>query len=198
MEANLIYLLNYDIIITIFRLSTLEVVNVETAPVIPSRFARWASFVFWWGVTLLTLIVLDDLTVGPAFWLLALVSPILSTIVAFCVSFVFQLWLIYSVTSGQPSRRATRFINRLLPTHKSSRVVACEQSIRRRVVSSLSAIVVTLLIGGVLPVVFLYREGRMRASALRRLALVTTALYALEFALIHGGYGLGAVVRWLV
>ena len=179
-------------------MSTLEVVYVKTAPETTSALARWGSFLFWWGVTLLTLILLDDLLFGPVFWALAAIDVALSTAAAFSASFIFQMWLIHEVLRERQGRIATWFIGRLFMARKRRQIVAREESIQHQVVSSASALAVTLLIGGVLPIVYLHRRQSMSRAALRRLSLATATLYAVEFALIHGGYGLGAVVRWLV
>lgn len=165
---------------------------------VPIRVKRVASFIFWWGVTLVTLVLIDDLVFGPVFWMLSQVNAVMATATAFGVSLVFQLWVNWAGLQPEPGRTARFFINRLMAAHKRSQVVEREESVRRMIVSGASATAISLLVGGVLPIIFLHRRQMMDVGRLRRLAVLTSTIYAIEFALIHGGYGLGAVVGWMV
>lgn len=167
----------------------------KTAPATTSP--CW-SLIFWWAATIITLVLLDDLLFGPAFWALSQVGQVLATVTAFLASFVFQIWMTWAGLRPQPGRVAQFFVNRLMVAHKRRQITEREETLRNQITSIASAIVASLLFGGVIPVIFLHRRGMMSVGYLRRLSFVTSAVYAIEFALIHGGYGFGAVVRWLV
>ena len=156
--------------------------------------------VWWWVVTLAVLIVLDDLVYGPLFWIASLLNVVWATVAAFAASFAFQMWLNMAYIRTAPAPWAQRVVDRLTLARKSPSIERRERTIQQRAVSYVGAIMVTPIIGGVLPVVFLYRRGAMDVGGLRRLAVLTSGIYATEFALIHGGYGLGAVLasvpRW--
>jgi hypothetical protein len=171
---------------------------IPMSKTVPIKIVRWGSFVFWWGVTLVTLILLDDLLFGPIFWLLSQVDRAMATAAAFCASFAFQVWTNWAGLRPNPGRVAQFFINRLMIARKKHQIVEREESLRRQIISGSSALGASLLVGGVIPIIFLHRKGVLGIGHLRRLALMTSAIYATEFALIHGGYGLGAVLGWLV
>lgn len=168
----------------------------ETVPTNSS--SRWWLTILWWAATVITLVLVDDMITGPVFWLLSLVSRPGATIVAFVASFVFQVWLSWAGMNVKSGGRAEAWTNRLMGARKMTHIEENQESLRRHVVSMASAIVVSPLIGGVLPVLLLHRRGLISVDRLRRLAFVTAAIYATEFALIHGGYGMGAVVRVIV
>ncbi len=151
--------------------------------------------VFWWSVTLITLLILDDLLFGPIFWVLALVNPLLSTVVAFVASVLFQNWLIQAGLKAHPGKLATFFLNRLMLGRKNAEVARREDSIKRSAGSAIGALMVTPLIGSVIPVLLLGKHRLMSAEKLRYFSVLLSVIYAIEFALLHGGYGFGGLVR---
>lgn len=160
---------------------------------------RIVHAIIWWSITLAFLFVIDDLTFGPMFWALALVSPVLSTIVAFVASIAFQLVLVREVLRPQRKKIVQFFLRRLLMEERANPEIEMrERSIKRRAASITGAIVVTPLLGGVIPISVLKKQGDVSENALNLLALPLAVMYATEFALIHGGYGIGAIARWLV
>lgn len=132
------------------------------------------------------------------FWALALVSPVLSTGAAFAASVALQLVLIREVLHPRRKKIVTFFLQRLLMERTNPEIEMRESSLKRRAASVAGAILVTPLLGSVIPISVLKKQGDVSVMTLRQLALPLSALYAVEFALIHGGYGLGAVVRWVV
>jgi len=144
------------------------------------------STVLWWLITFALLIIVDDLTFGPLFWVLArLTSAALAFAVAFGLYLVVQTYLIWQGTSPDPSRAAAWFLSRLRLDRKWDRVAANEQSLQRSVVGAFTAIAAAPIIGGVLPPVLLHKSGAsVRFS--RQVGFVTALVYAAEFALLHG------------
>ena len=153
---------------------------------------------FWWIVTIVTLFVLDDLVFGPGYWLLALVNPLFSTVVAYAVSFVFQVWLINACLRPKTGKIATFAIERLMLERKNVEIAKREQSIKRSATSALGALLVTPLIGATIPTLLLHKHQLMEVQVLRWFSLLLAAIYSAEFALIHGGYGFGGLLRTLV
>ncbi len=150
---------------------------------------------FWWTITVLTLFILDDLVFGPVFWTIAVWNQLAATVIAFAASWAFGMWLIIAGMRPAPSRAASFLLKRLMLERKNEEIAAREASIRKQAWSVAGAFLVTPLIGAVIPVLLLNKKQAMSHAQLLRLALVLTALYATEFALIHGGYGLGAIAH---
>lgn len=159
---------------------------------------RIVQGVFWWIVTIVTLFVLDDLVFGPFFWAMALVNPVFSTVAAFVSSTVFQIWLIYTCLKPEPSKPAKFFFKRFMLERKNAEVARREASIKRTASSALGALLVTPLLGALIPVMVMRKHQLMSEIALRRYAFVLLLVYAAVFAAVHGGYGLGGLVRMFV
>ncbi|MGK2896466.1 MAG: hypothetical protein ACSLEY_02605 [Candidatus Saccharimonadales bacterium] len=156
---------------------------------------RIVQTVFWWGVTILTLFILDDLVFGPAFWAIVLWSPAVATGLAFVASFIFQTWLISAVVKQERSKLASFFLQRFMLERKNKEVARRESSLKRQAASVVGAILVTPLMGSVVPVIVLHEYHVMGAKQFRLFALFLSVVYAMEFALIHGGWGFGALAR---
>jgi hypothetical protein len=161
----------------------------------PTHTPRWKS-ALWWALTLVTLFLIDDIFIGPIFWGISVVSPLLSTVLAFTSSFAFQVWVTRAGMSQRPTKWAQSYIDGLMLTQKKGEVVERKGSLQSTITSTVSAVLMSLLIGGILPVLLLHKNGKLKEKYLLRLMWLTSAIYATEFALIHGGYGLGAVARW--
>lgn len=159
---------------------------------------RVVQVVFWWGITLVTLLVLDDLLFGPVFWSLAVVNPGLSTVAAFVASVSFQQWLVHASLRPRQGKFALFFLQRLSLKRKNSEIASREDSLRRTAASVVGALAVTPLIGGVIPILLLNKHQMMERGKLRLFSVLLAVIYACEFALLHGGYGLGAVVRAII
>ncbi len=151
-----------------------------------SRAAAPLSVVAWWLATVLTLVVLDDLTFGPAFWVVArLAGPLVAVIAIFCVYVPAQLVILKGATSDSPGRATSFFLRRLDLERRKPQLARNEQQLRSKVVGAGSAVLLSLVIGGVLPPLLLWRRGADRRFVLR-LGVVTSFVYAAEFALLHG------------
>lgn len=147
---------------------------------------RWVRTVGWWAATLLTLIVLDDLTFGPVFWLVSrLESPLAGFTLALVIYVPAQILLVRAGTSDSPGKVATFFLSRLDLERRSTNVAEREQRLRARVTGVISASALSLAIGGVLPPLALWRAGYGR-TFVRRLSWLTATIYAVEFSLLHG------------
>lgn len=83
-------------------------------------------------------------------------------------------------------------------TRKSNKVAEREIVIKGKIISAFGAFMATPLIGGVVPILILHKYGITTKSKLRYLGVLLSVMYALEFAMIHGGYGIGATLRVLV
>ncbi|HYI61869.1 MAG TPA: hypothetical protein VEW93_08710 [Acidimicrobiales bacterium] len=147
---------------------------------------RQVHTVLWWAATVLTLVLLDDLTFGPVFWVVSRVgSPSAGFLVALAVYVPAQIALVHRGTSDRPGRLATFMLSRLDLQRRSRQIAAREQDMRARVTGVASAFGLSLVIGGVLPVLLLHRAG-YGTGFVRRLAVATSVAYAIEFALLHG------------
>jgi hypothetical protein len=158
---------------------------------------RIARGLFWWSVTILVLVVLDDLVFGPIFWSIAVLSRPAAVILAFFASWAFGTWLVFRGTRSSPGRVAQFFLNRLWLERKNPHIGQRERKVRDSVTSTVAATLSTPFIGGVIPSLVLYKRDLMPVAQIRRLAVFLAALYAVEFAALHG-YGFGAVLRGVV
>jgi len=147
---------------------------------------RRLSTIGWWAATLLTLVVLDDLTFGPAFWLISLLgSPLAGFLTALAIYVPAQVLLVRAGTSDDPHAIARWFLDRLDLHRRFEGIATREKSLRSRVTGGVSACLLSVLIGGVIPPLVLWRHGHGQAFV-RRLSYVTATIYAVEFAVIHG------------
>lgn len=148
--------------------------------------SRRFSTIGWWTATLATLVILDDLTFGPVFWLISLFgSPIAGFAVALAIYVPAQVLLVRAGTSDDPHPIARWFLDRLDLARRFDGVAQREKSLRSRVTGGASACLLSLVIGGVIPPMVLWRQGHSQ-QFVRRLSLATATIYALEFALLHG------------
>lgn len=149
-------------------------------------FAHTASTIGWWAATLVTLVILDDLTFGPFFWLISrLGSPTAGFLAAFVIYVPVQIALVRAGTSGSPGRLAAAMLRRLDLDRRSKNIADREHRMHERVTGTISALGLSLLIGGVLPPLILWRSG-FSTRFVRVLSVATATIYALEFALLHG------------
>lgn len=148
--------------------------------------ARIASTALWWAATLLTLVILDDLTFGPLFWVISrTIGAGVAVALIFAVYVPVQVWLVARGTAPEPGRVASFFLKRLDVQRRHDGIAERERFLRDRIVGIASAIVMTVLVAGVLPCLVLYRQGYSRHFVLR-LSYVTAPIYAAEYALLHG------------
>ena len=144
------------------------------------------STTWWWCLTLLTLVVLDDLTFGPAFWAISRLAGAVWAVVAIYAIYVpVQLFLVDRGTRSDPGRIASWFLTRLDLQRRHPEIRRNELRLRAKVLGLLSSVGLSLLIGGVLPPLILHRRGFPRRVVLPT-ALVTSLVYATEFAVLHG------------
>jgi len=147
---------------------------------------RLTSVVGWWALTILTLVVLDDLTFGPAFWAISrLAGPLVAVAAIYAIYVPVQVYLVARGTSDAPGRFATFFLRRLDLERRNVHVAQNERRLRAKVLGIGSALLGSLVIGGILPPLLLWRSGTPRAQVLR-LSVATSVLYATEFAVLHG------------
>lgn len=154
-----------------------------------------ARSIFWWMLTLAVLFIVDDLLFGPCFWLLSLADPLIATMVAFCSSFLFQVWLVQVGTRPDSGVFGRVMLRRLMLGHRKPEINYRELALQKRAASLVGAIAVTPIIGGVIPALILHRHGVMGSRGIRIASIVLAAIYAGEFAALHGGYGFGALLR---
>lgn len=140
--------------------------------------------VLWWVVTIATLVVLDDLTYGPIFWLTTAVMGSAAVVVAFVVYLVAQVYLVHHGAKETPGRLARRLLDRLRLARSSEQVAQREELLHQKVTSALVACLLAPLIGGVLPPLLLWKRGWSRGSVML-LSVVTGSIYAAEFAFLH-------------
>ena len=130
--------------------------------------------------------VLDDLTFGPFFWLLArLTAAWVACLAIFAIYVPAQIYIVRRATQPVPGRFAAFFLRRLDLARRHQEISDREQHVRRKVTSGVSAVVSSLLIAGVLPPLLLWRLG-YDVRYVRRISYVTATVYAAEFALLHG------------
>ncbi len=142
--------------------------------------------VWWWALTVATLVVLDDLTFGPLFWAIArLAGAGVAVAAVYAVYVPAQLWVLSRGVTDEPGRLATWFLQRLDLQRRAKPVQENEARVRSRVVGVGSALVLSLLIGGVLPPLLLWRRGWERRTVMQ-VGVATSVIYATEFALLHG------------
>lgn len=147
---------------------------------------RHIETIGWWIVTIATLVVLDDLAFGPFFWAISrLAGPLVAVVAIYLVYVPAQLFLVARGTTDRPGRFARFFLTRLDLERKSTKVAEVERSIRQKVTGISSAILLSLVLGGVIPPLTMWRHGYERRTV-KRVSAVTAVLYATEFALLHG------------
>ncbi|MBI3889328.1 hypothetical protein HY312_01980 [Candidatus Saccharibacteria bacterium] len=139
---------------------------------------------------------MDDLVFGWIFWAVAWWNQVASTVLAFIASFSFQVWLVHAGLREKRGKVAQGMLDKLmLSTRSMSAIEQRERAVKKTVVGIVSAVIVTPLIGSVIPVLLLAKQESLSTKALKRLSLILAALYALEFCLIHGGYGISLAIR---
>jgi len=158
---------------------------------------RLARGLWWWAVTIITLVIVDDLVFGPVFWAIALLNRFAAVALAFFASWLYGTWLVFRGTREESGRVAQFLLNRLWLERSNPEIAQRTQRVHSSVTSVVAATLATPFIGGVIPALILHKRDAMPLSQIRRLAVFLTALYALEFALIHG-YGFGGAARALV
>lgn len=138
----------------------------------------------WWALTIALLVVLDDLTYGPAFWLLSIAAGPVAIFVAFSLYFAVQLYLVVEGTKENPSRGAASVLRRLRLARRSDEVARRELRMHETVTGAFAALALAPLIGGVLPPLLLAKRGWPRERVVL-ISVATSAIYATEFAFLH-------------
>lgn len=147
---------------------------------------RRIEIVAWWLLTIATLVVLDDLAFGPFFWTLSrMAGPLVAAAAVYLIYVPAQLWIVSRGMTDRPGRFASFFLSRLDLERRSASVAEVERNIRQKVTGVSTAILLSLVLGGVIPPLTMWRNGYGRATV-HRVSVVTAALYATEFALLHG------------
>ena len=172
----------------------------------PSKSRRLLVAAGWWAVLIVALVLLDDMVFGPISWIATATATslfgswgtLLSTAAMFIVSFALQMWLNVTALTARPSKVYVAFEAKLIAGRKRPQLQQRQQKLQGQVRSGLSALALAPLVGGVVPIIFLIYGQKMSGAALLRLSFATSAIYAVEFALLHGGYGLGRALGWLL
>ena len=139
---------------------------------------------WWWAVTLATLVVVDDLTYGPVYWVLGALIGSTAVVIAFVVYLLAQLYLISHGVRDEPGRVARWLLGRLNLERSADEVAKREAALHEGVTGVLLAAALAPVIGGVLPPLLLYKRGWSRAAALR-VGIMTSVIYAAEFSFLH-------------
>lgn len=161
-----------------------EVTELQRADPIGIR--RVLRSMAWWALTMAVLVVLDDLTFGPAFWAISRWAGAAAAVAAVFATYVpVQIYLVRRATEPEPGRFARFFLDRLELQRRSPEVARREARVHSQVLGVTSAVLLTPLIGGVLPPLLLWRVGHP-TRLVRRLSYLTAPLYAMEFAVLHG------------
>ncbi|MCB9820117.1 hypothetical protein H6796_02340 [Candidatus Nomurabacteria bacterium] len=153
---------------------------------------------FWWATLIITLVIIDDILFGPVFWSLTLVSQSIATLAAFVVSLALQLWLISQAVRQSPHPFARWFLSRLMIERSNKELKRRENSIKKSVTSIGAAFFATLLVGGVIASLQLNKYLQVSVRAKWAVFAMLSAAYSVEFALIHGGWGIGKVLKAVV
>ncbi len=148
---------------------------------------------YYWIALFAILTVLDDLSFGWIFWALAQVSPFLSAGVAFAIYWSIGIWLVFCGLRDDPGRIAGWFLNRFQLERKDPELRAREDQLKRRISSIAWAVPMSLLFGGVITSLWLFRRGVVDRQGARRIGILLCGIYAIEFALIHG-FGIGGSI----
>lgn len=173
---------------------------METATEVRPQPSR-LSTLLWWTVLFLALVVADDLAFGWIFWIIAVLThPFVSAAVAFAVYWVVGYKITMGGLSPNPGRLTGWFLHRLQLERKNSDLKALEESLMNKITSVTIAVPMSLLFGGVVTVLWLYKRTVVNYGRARLLAIGLCAIYAVEFAAIHGlGMGslAGGVLHWI-
>jgi len=139
----------------------------------------------WWCVTLFLLVIIDDLTYGPFYWVLGAIIGPMAAVVAFVVYFAAQLYLINHGIRDEPGRIASWLLKRLMLARTGEEVARREAVLHERVTGVMLAVLLAPIIGGELPPLLLHKRGWARGAVVR-VGVLTSVIYAAEFSLLHG------------
>jgi hypothetical protein len=144
-----------------------------------------ARNLFWWAALLVTLVILDDLVFGPIAWLIAQVSPWLAAVVGFSAMWGLSYWLVVVGVRQDQGRVARLLLSRLQLERRNPAIREREDTLKAHLTSVAVAVPMSLLFGGVVTSLWLYKREVVDERQVRRLALWLTALYACEFVVLH-------------
>lgn len=164
----------------------------------PETLADRQSFIkttYYWVALLVALILADDATFGWIFWALSQVHLVWSAAAALAIYWSVGYWVTLRGLNPEPGRLAGWLLNRLQLERKNPELFHREMRLKQKLTSVAAAIPMTVLFGGVLTTLWLYRQEVVDYHAARKLAFWLAGLYALEFALIHA-LGIGGSIFW--
>lgn len=157
---------------------------------------KYLTSAFWWAAFIVLSLLLESILFGPVFWALSVWSQPAATILAFVTAWSFGMWLVFSGTRSDPSGLAQFFLKRLLLEPTNDRFSSQEASVNRLARAGfLGAALVSPIIGGVVPSLLMHKYQLARITTIRWYAVILNAIFALEFAAIHGGYGIGGIAH---
>lgn len=154
--------------------------------------SRLRTFTYW-AMLLIAMVVLDDLTFGWIFWAIAQISPLLSAGVAVVFYWAMGYWITLRGLAPNPGRVATRLLKRLQLERKNPELRIREDELKLKMTSIITAVPLSLLFGGVVSTLWLWRNGVVNTPKARSVAFWLCGLYALEFGFIHG-FGIGGSI----
>lgn len=157
-----------------------------------------ARSIFWWSITIIVLFVFDDMLYGPVFWAISGWSQLLATVSAFVFTISGEQWLIRQGIKVNPGKYANFFMKLLSLESKDTEIGRREDNLKAHASSFIGASLVATILGGTIPVLILNKRAVATRAQLLRFSWIPTGIYAIEFALLHGGYGIGAVIGPLV
>lgn len=154
-----------------------------------------ARSLIWWSITIVSLFILDDLIFGPVFWSLSVWNQPIATVMAFLSSLTIQQWLVQAGVSENHGKVAAFALKQLSLERKNKEIASREMEIRSHAKNFAGAVLVSPLIGGVVPILILNKYSVADKTKLLKFSWLPTIIYAIEFALLHGGYGIGSAVH---
>jgi hypothetical protein len=160
-------------------------VSAQADAGVPEAAPRWWVSATWWAATIASLVIVDDLVAGPVFWTTSILAGAgVAAIAVACIYIPLQLTLVAICTADPPHPLAARLLRRLRIGQRRGEIGERDAHLHSMVGGIAAAIAVTPLIGGVLPIILLSRQGYPRTT-LRWLAVITAVIYAAEFAFLH-------------
>lgn len=151
---------------------------------------------YYWVALMVTLLVVDDMTFGWAFWAISQFSLLVSAVAALAMYWVMGFWITLRGLDPQPGRIAGWFLRRLQLGHNNPELHDREERLRAKVTSVAAAAPMTLLFGGVFTTLWLRRRGLVDDRTVKWLAFWLSGLFALEVAAIHA-VGIGGLILFV-
>lgn len=161
-----------------------------------SRFLLRLRTLYYWILLLLLLLIADDMVFGWIFWVLAQINLPATVAIAMVGSWSFGYWLTLKGLNPNPGRVAKFMLSRLQLERGSAELKKREEQLREKLVSVGGAVPLTLLFGGVVTTLWLYKRASIDQRQARKFAFWLAGVYAIEFAFIHA-FAIGGGILWV-